>query len=394
MTVRLLFILLLISPLARAGLPAPTVGGYAKYLSSVADYPPIDGTLYDQLLHARVNTSWFPTSSTSVEMDIRTRVVYGGSVEKIPNFTDQVKTKYDFANLDAVLWSSDKSFGYAQIDRLWFDYSINQLELTVGRQRVAWGTALVWNVIDLFNPKSVLDFDYEEKPGVDAFRVQYYTGAVSKVEVTAMPAKSAKKAIVAGLFSTNAREYDLYGIAGVRDNRWVLGGAWAGSILKGGFRGEFLYSQAPSKAERAPAYDPVFMNSLLSSHDPVFSFVLSGDYTFSNSLYIHTECLYNSIGKIKDAGLYQTEAAEAGLLSPARWSLYQEFAYDITPLTRATLFGIWNPNDKSRVVVPSVTRSLTTNLGLYLIGFLAGGGQTSEYGHEGNSVYVRLKYSY
>ena len=394
MIARLLLTLLVALPLR--ALPSDLdVGGYVKYLSSGADYPSVDGTLYDQLLHARINGSWYPSSALRMEMDIRARAIYGGSVEKIPGFTDLMQTSYDFTDLDAVLWTADKSFAYAQIDRLWLDYTMNDLELTLGRQRVAWGTALVWNAIDLFNPKSVLDFDYEEKPGVDAFRVQYYTGAVSKIELAAMPAKSAKRSTVAALFETNAFEYDLYGIAGVRDNRWVLGTAWAGSILKGGFRGEVLYSQAPSEAERTvPFYYPGAGSSILASDKNVLSLVLSGDYTFSNSLYVHTECLYSSIGKTDNAGLFQDEALDAGLLSPARWSLYQEFAYDVTPLTRATAFVIWNPNDESRMLVPSISSSLKTDLDLYLVGLFASGGEFSEYGQAGNSIYLRLKYSY
>jgi hypothetical protein len=395
MNLRIALFILLAPVLANAQQSSYEISGYLKYLSSSSTYPSIDGRLYDQLLHARLNTSWYPTESIRGELDMRARAYYGQSVEKIPHFSDLIKTRYDFASLDAVLWSARRSVAYAQIDRVWLDYSAGKLEATLGRQRIAWGTALVWNVIDLYNPKSVLDFDYEEKPGADALRLQYYTGAVSKVEFAAQPAKSAKKAIVAGLYSINAFEYDFYGIAGVRDNRWVAGGAWAGSILKGGFRGEFLFSGAPDKSVRPVAPPPaIFGNSLTGYDKPVFSMVLSGDYTLPNSFYIHTECLYNSIGRTSNAGLFQQDALDAGMLSPARWSLYQEFAYNVTPLMRATLFGIWNPNDKSGIVVPMVTRSLKTNLDLLVIALLGSGKQYSEYGDAGKSVYLRLKYSY
>ena len=35
---------------------------------------------------------------------------------------------------------------------------------------------LVWNPNDLFNAFSFVDFDYEERPGSDALRIQKYTG--------------------------------------------------------------------------------------------------------------------------------------------------------------------------------------------------------------------------
>lgn len=371
------------------------ISGYVKYLSSVADYPGIEGTLYDQLVHARINTAWYPTDSLRGEMDIRLRGFYGDSIENIPGFSEEIKTDYDFTNLDDVMWESRKSLGYGQIDRLWLDYTKQDLQITIGRQRIAWGTALVWNVIDLFNPKSVLDFDYEEKPGVDAFRMQYYTGAISKVEFSVKPGKDSEHYTLASLYSINISGYDFYGVVGVRNNRWIVGGAWAGSVLDGGFRGELLVSQSPDRDPSRDHYtSPLPPDSIFASDKTVVSFVLSGDYTFSNSFYIHTELLYNSNGKKENAGLFHEEASDAGMLSPARWSIYQEFAYDITPLTRATLFGIYNPDDNSSIIVPMLSRSLSTNLDLLIIGFLPSGDQKSEYGIYGKSINLRLKYSF
>ena len=371
------------------------ISGYVKYLSSASDVPAVSGRLYDQLLHARINTAWYPTQVLRGELDARVRAFYGDSVEKIPHFADQVKTGYPFTNLDAVMWDENRSIGYGQIDRLWLGYTRSNLEVTLGRQRIAWGTALVWNVIDLFNPKSVLDFDYEEKPGADAFRIQYYTGAVSKVEVVAQPGKTLAQAVFAGLYSVNAFEFDFFAVAGIRNNRWVAGGAWAGSVLDGGFRGEVLVSQAPGN-ENAPveAVPANFGKSLFASGTPVVSVVLSGDYTFHSTLYLHTECLFNSDGKTENAGAFQQEALAAGLLSAARWSIYQEVAYDITPLTRGTLFGVFNPCDGSSVVVPMVTFSLRTDLDLLLIGQFASGNAYTEFGDYGKTVTLRLKYSF
>ena len=326
---------------------------------------------------------------------MRLRIFYGDSVEKIPGFKKEITTNYDFTNFDAVMRDGRKSLGYGQIDRLWLDYTKKNLEVTLGRQRIAWGTALVWNVIDLFNPKSVLDFDYEEKPGADALRIQYYTGAVSKVELSARPGKDIEHSTVAGLFSINWANYDFFFIGGTRNNRWVAGGAWAGSVLDGGFRGEFLISQSPDRdVSRGNSLFPVPGESIFASHKTVASFVLSGDYTFTNTFYILTECLYNSNGKRKNAGLFQQEAIDAGMLSPAQWSIYQEFSYDITPLTKATIFGIFNPNDHSSIVVPMLSKSLKTNLDLLLIGFFPSGKAATEFGVYGKSIDIRLKYSF
>lgn len=376
---------LVLLPLAARAQPSSfDISGYVKYLTSVSQYPGIPGTLYDQRLHARINTAWHPSGSPlRGEMDVRLQALYSDSLKKVPGFLDQIRSEYALTDLDTELWDGDRGLGIAQIDRLWLDYSRQNLEVTVGRQRIAWGTALVWNVIDLFNPKSVLDFDYEEKPGSDALRLQYYTGAVSRVELAFKPGNTTKQSTVAGLYATNLFNYDFYGLAGVRNNRWLVGGAWAGSVIDGGFRGEVLVSQGPGVSGGAFATD-----------HPVVAMVLSGDYTFPNTFYIHTEVLYNSNGKTDNAGFYQQEAQDLGMLSPSRWSLYQEFAYDITPLTRATIYVIYNPLDHSRIVVPMVSHSLTTNLDLLVIGQFASGREGGEFADYGKSLTLRLKYSF
>jgi hypothetical protein len=393
-----LFFILIILFFSRtfAQLSSTVFSGYVKYLYGSTKYPFYDERLDDHLIHARLNTRWYPIESLTAALEFRFRAYYGESVEKIPNFLDQIKSHHDFADLDAVLWNKDKSLGLLETDRLWLDWTHENLQITVGRQRIAWGTSWVWNPTDLFNPQSPLDFDYEELPGTDAVRVQYYTGPVTKIEAAVSPAKSSDKMIAAGLISYNKWDYDFNLIGGVKYNRWVFGGGWAGDILDAGFRGEFLISQKPAPIPKynllhtlLPYYEP-----LSSFNRPVFSFVLSGDYTFPNSFYIHTEILYYNSGKNKNSGLYQQEALELGMLTPSRLSLYQEFSYDITPLIRGSLFGIFNPGDYSGVIVPSVSYSVITNLDLYAIALLFNGKSLTQYGDYGSSWFIRLKYSF
>ena len=56
--------------------------------------------------------------------------------------------------------------------------------------------------------------------------------------------------------------------------------------------------------------------------------------------------------------LFLNEAYSLVILTAARWSIYQEFAYYITPLIRGSLFGMFNQDDESYAVVPSVTYSV------------------------------------
>jgi hypothetical protein len=388
MQLKFLFLVLFIPFFsAEAQLSPFDYNGYVKYLFSNSKYPNASERYSDHLIHARLNTRWYPSSSLTGALELRFRAYYGETVENTPNFLDMIKTKFDFADLGKVIWNEKSSVGYLEIDRLWFDWVKNDFEATIGRQRIAWGTSWVWNPIDIFNPLSILDFDYEERPAVDALRMQYYTGAVSKVEFAFAPAKNKKDIIAAGLVSVNKWNYDFNFIGGVKKERWLAGAGWVGDIEGAGFRGELLVSKG--KEVSLP-----FSNNTFGTDDPIYSFVLSGDYTFPNSFYIHTEVLHNNIGVEDQTLLYQQQALDLGLLTAARWSLYQEFAYDITPLMRGTIFGLFNPDDKSFVIVPSVSYSVVTNLDLLLLGMFFDGNPITEFGDYGSTLFIRLKYSF
>ena len=357
------------------------IGGYVKSLTS-RTATPADSVYYDHLLHARLNTQWFPTEKLNGVMDFRLRWYYGASIERTPDFARQLGYDAGFGKLGGVLWEGQKSVAYGEIDRLYLNWVPGQWQVTVGRQRIAWGTNLVWNPIDLFNPLSVLDFDYEERPPSDAARVQYYTGAVSKIEIAVRPGSNTVKSIRAAQWTTNRWNYDFHFLGGLRGAAWFAGTGWAGDIMGAGFRGEVLLAEIPPE--------------LRTSGTPtaMVSTALSGDYTFPNSFYIHTEALYNSEGVTTDAALARPRSLALGLLSPARWSLYQEFSYDISPLVRAGAFVIYNPDDHSSVVFPSVTWSIITNLDLTLLALFFSGAPLTEYGGFGTVTYLRLKWSY
>ena len=92
--------------------------------------------------------------------------------------------------------------------------------------------------------------------------------------------------------------------------------------------------------------------------------------------------------------LNAARASRLGLLSPARWSLFQEFSYDISPLVRGGVFAIYNPSDRSSVVFPSATWSVITDLDLSIFALFFSGDPGTEYGQGGSAVVVRLKWSY
>jgi len=362
------------------------IGGYVKYLLDRSSLPGMRPTT-DQLLHARLNARWFPAAGVSAGAEFRARAYDGELVGDTPDFLSTIRSEREFARLDATLWQTPRSLGYGELDRLWADWTGGPWEATLGRQRVAWGTALVWNPTDLFNPFSVLDFDYEERPAVDGIRIQYFTGAVSKAEAVFKPGRSPTSAAAAAAYTTDVGEYDVHLLGGRRGGCWLTGGSWAGEIAGGGFRGELLVSQLPA-LQGSPAAPSGRTDGVMATA------VLSGDYTFPDSWYVHCESLYNSAGAGPRAAAFGDRARALGLLSPARWTLWLESARDVSSLVRASVFVMYDPDDGSKVYGPSVSWSAAKNLDVLAIALIATGDPETAFGPYGRTVFGRLKWSF
>jgi hypothetical protein len=332
------------------------------------------------VIHTRQNLRWFPLTSTTCALELKTRNFLGENIRSIVEYNENLTRQATYFDWTWMILDEDDFSMTTAVDRAWIDCYLGSTQATLGRQRIAWGTNLVWNPIDLFNPVSPLDFDTEEKPGADGVRVQYYASSTSKLEVAAAPSRDSSKKVIAGLFRVNRWEYDFYVVGGRRHENWVGGGAWAGQISGAGFRGEWLYAHPDSGSEYP---------------DPFGVTAVSGDYTFPNSFYLHAEFLYNSTGSTGDAGGWRlAEAIQRGELSPARISLFGEAAYNLSPLVRADLACMVNPQDHSWFLGPAASWSVATDFDLAVTGFLFGGGEGTEFGDSGEVLMAQMRFSF
>jgi hypothetical protein len=368
-------------------------GGYIKYLFGRTELSS-GSPLIDHVLHGRLNTKWYPSDELTTIMELRFRAYYGSSVERSDAFIESIRNTTVCGSLDVVAWDQKKTVGYGEVDRMNLNWTHGQWQVTLGRQRIAWGTNLVWNPIDIFNPLSILDFDYEERPAVDAAYFQYYTGPVSKLELAMKAGRTSEGTITAGKWTFNEYDYDIHLLAGGAKGRYFGGLAWVGDIAGAGFRGEAIASHIDREADIVTIPETGGGIPVPAIKKWIASSAISADFTFPNSIYLHTEALYNSEGVEEKTILYRPQALSMGLLSPARWSLYEEISADISPLVRASLFVIVNPTDRSFVTVPSIRWSVFQNLDVMAIGLLFSGDDLTEYGGMGKTIYVRAQWSY
>ncbi len=368
-----------------------TLSGYVKdlymYYKPDKPIPGVDaGHFSSNLIHNRLNFRWYATNELTFAVEARNRFFSGQLVREFPIYKEFVDSDPGYFNLSKTVASGKGWFFHSIIDRAWVDFTKGKWQITAGRQRVNWGINLVWNPNDIFNTFDYFDFDYEERPGSDALKIQYYTSATSSAELVYKAEKKEQEDGTESTFAGRYRfslfnKYDIQFLSGSMDKDYVLGAGWMGDIKGGGFRGEVSW------------FIPRDENN--GSKEALVATV-SGDYTFKSSLYAHTAILYNSPGVTGKAGAREffDQNISAKRLSPARYNVFGQLSYPFTPIFSGSFSGMVNPSDGSSFVGPSLTYSLGNNLELMATGQLFFGEEGTEYGELGKAVYGRLKWAF
>ncbi|MEL6649935.1 MAG: hypothetical protein AAFQ87_03930 [Bacteroidota bacterium] len=362
------------------------VGGYVKFLQTqyFVQNPQLDTTigLTDNLFHNRLNLHYYPNEKWDIGIESRNRLFYGDQIKVNPAFSDQVDTYNGLVDL-SVRWHDGNGFLlHSIIDRAYVNYSHDKWDITVGRQRINWGINTVWNPHDLFNAFNFLDFDYEERPGSDAIRVQYFPGVVSRAEIAIAPDDTIENSVAAALYLFNVKGYDVQVLSGYYRGDAVFGAGWAGNLGQIGFKGEASYF--------IPIED--LSEDSLSSLNASIGL----DYVFGNGLYVSGSALYNSRA---EAGSTNALGVSGGALSPknlfpARFALFASASGNFTPLFTGNVSVIYGPGNSLVALIPTLTYSVKENWAIDFIGQSFFVEQNETFGHQATGVFLRLKWSY
>ncbi|PJA41839.1 MAG: hypothetical protein CO182_05650, partial [Lysobacterales bacterium CG_4_9_14_3_um_filter_62_6] len=116
-------------------------------------------------------------------------------------------------------------------DRLSFGLSVPHFALTVGRQPVTFGRALLFTPMDLVNPFNPAVVDQEYKPGVDAVRADVFAGMSTHITAVAAYAGGwdLPGSVLALSGGSTVGLWDLYGLAGAVHGDAVGGLGTSGS---------------------------------------------------------------------------------------------------------------------------------------------------------------------
>lgn len=360
------------------------VTGYVKYLQLATFAQGPQFPLTNSFFHNRLNVKYYANDSWTFAVEARNRLFWGEQVKLDSTFGDQIDPSIGLFDLSH-RWADNKDLLFHSIiDRAYANYSTEKWELRLGRQRINWGINTFWNPNDLFNALNFLDFDYEERPGSDAIRFQYYTGVTSSLEAAWAPDDTLSNSVAAALYKFNVNGYDIQTLAGYFKGDLALGGGWAGNLKNVGFKGE----------------GTVFI-PLSPSEDSISSVNLSlgADYSFESGLYITGGILYNSNAKRNSSLAGQSNVfsalPSAKNLFPSTWTFAVNASGQLSPLVNVSFVSIYAPDNNLTILVPTFTYSIVENWDVDLIAqsvFLKV--PTLKYGHAASSGYLRLRWSF
>ena len=312
--------------------------------------------LTENLIHNRINVKWYASSDFTMNIEIRNRFFYG---DQLPwDFGNVLRDSYgmDMGLLDLSfnLFSGNSYLWNTIIDRLYLDYNHGSFNITIGRQRINWGQGFVWNPNDVFNVYSFFDFDYVERPGSDAIRVQYFPNYTSSIEIAAKVDHN-QKITLAALGKVNIASYDVQFLTGLlNDEDWFIGTGWSGNISSLGFTGEASYFHPKNSFHDTTGI-------LLSS--------IGLNYTFSNSLMIQAEFLYNQQAHDEAKSFFAMYSGDLNVKnsSISKTNYFASVSYPISPLFNASISGMYLTDLDGWFLGPTLSYSLSENLDVSMI---------------------------
>lgn len=356
------------------------IGGYFKELGQVSFNNHLSDFRYDNSLQNRFETEWSFSNSFEFRADLRTRLISGYTIENTPFISEFYERDAGFIDATWVWFDTEQSVMQSQVDRFYASYYNGDVELHAGRQRINWARTFVWSPNDLFNNYAFLDFDYEERPGVDALLAQYNWSFGSSVQLGFRMADEFDEMVLAGMLRTNWGDYDVQFLGGHYLGQFVIGGGWAGYIQNAGFKGEMSF----------------FLPDKNILKNPWTVTATAGvDYMMPSSLYLRGELLYNG-------GFDEVNAPLANLIQPpsadnlfiAKTGLFLNGSYPVTPLVN-TSFSMMASFDRSLFIfIPQLSYSLTQDIDLMVLIQSLNGNVFKDVLETSNLFFFQLKWSY
>lgn len=281
-------------------------------------------------------------------------------------------TAPQLVDLDAALIDGDDLSLRTRTDRLSVAATLPHLRLTLGRQPVTFGRALLFTPLDLVNPFQPTVIDSEYKPGVDAARLDGFLGTATQLTLVAA---------WAGEMSATGIVAAFYGSRPV--------GAWDLGLLLGDFRGDAVGGVSASGglgpvAMRAEASLtlPERLEEGDAADDTYVRAVLGGDWMATPTLSLSAE-VYRQGNGAADPADYLRQAqdpryARGELWALGRWYAGGGLSWQSAPRLGLSAFSLVNLADGSAMLGPGLSWSVADEAALTAGAWIGAGERPGE----------------
>lgn len=358
---------------------AVSINGYLTTMQS-AMFDSISGPfLNENLLHNRLNIKGYLNDNITLAAELRNRLFTGDLVRLGSYYSSLIGADDGMIDMSWNVVEKQSLLFNTTVDRLWLDLRFDKFQATIGRQRINWGQALVWNPNDIFNAYSFFDFDYVERPGSDAIRLQYFPTSSSVAEF-AIKTDSENDVTAAGLFRFNKWGYDFQFLAGFVNGRdIVIGTGWSGAVGDVSFRGEASWFD---HYEDFPGNESAVL--ITTGFDKILE---------DNSM-AQVQFMYcNKPLELIDFNSFYSGDLSSRDLAFSKFSAFGQYVWAVNPLLNLTVSVMWFPDLEGYFAGPSLDYSLAENLDFSLIwqhfNAIMNGEKTRM-----NLGFLRLKYSF
>lgn len=257
------------------------------------------------------------------------------------------------------------------IDRLYYRKMFDLGEVTIGRQRISWGTGRIWNPTDFFNPLNPATFSKIEKDGIDAVSGKFFLGSFSDLSLIYNPEDRFRKKNFGGRLRSNISEYDLAVLGGYFDDQWILGTSFAGNLATAGIRGEMIIRFGIPPASNSVKY------------------VIGLDHQITSRLYGLIEHHFNGEGKKNKSGYELDRLLRGEIINVGKQYTALQGSYLIHPLLSGTIILMMSHTDDSGFIGSILSYSTTQEFSVSLGGQLFFGKDFTEFWYYPNSLYLR-----
>ncbi len=344
---------------------------YQKFNKSLADQFELDDSQFLNLSRARLRPVFYLNDNLRINIEYEIVSLYRNTSSEL----FQSKQQKSSRQLFDWTWTPVNESKYSLthfIDRLYFKYAFENGNVTIGRQRVSWGTGRIWNPTNLFNPINPATFFKVEKDGADIIALKYFLGNFTDLNLVFNPNEKIGNSNYGGRFRSNIGEYDFSFMGGYFDKRVVLGTDFAGNLFGAGVRGEGIFS----------ADENEFNNNFIK-------YILGIDAQVSRKLYLMLEYQFNGEGKTNKNDYELDRLFSGQIINLSKNYLHFNSSYQYHPLITLTLSNNTNLNDGSGFISLVGNYSAAEDFYLSLGSQFFYGSELSEYWYYSTSIYLQ-----